>query len=136
MPKRALITEMKRRYWATVMGILAVTILASLFVIRNVTVRYAGVQPAASSPIWRQEGYRPVKPDRQISRMVTRATFDHMFAPIKGLRGKIIFEEARGKGDELYLFFRPANVSDSLIVYCGSRHDGKLLWKMLLGFDA
>jgi hypothetical protein len=68
--------------------------------------------------------------------MVAWARFDHFMAPIRGLRGHIEFEEARSKGDEVYLLFRPSNVSDSVIVYRGRRQDGKLLSKMVLGFDA
>ena len=111
-------------------------LLTCLVLTHALSVRFTGVQPASSSAVWRHEGYETVKPDRIISEMVTRARFDHFIAPIQGLRGHIEFEEARGKGDEVYLLFRSSNVSDSLILYRGRRQDGKLLSKMVLGFDA
>lgn len=100
------------------------------------SVQYTGEQPVESSAVWRRDGYQTIQPDRGISWMVARARFDHLIAPIEGLRGSIVFEEARSNGDDIYLLFRPSNVSDCIILYRGRRKDGKLLSKMVLGFDA
>lgn len=127
---------MKPRFWVILLATSVLTILGSYFVAQHLRVRDAGFQAASLSPVWRGEGYNTVAPDRNLSRMVTRAKLDHFIAPIEGLRGRIIFEEARSKGDEVYLFFRPSNVSDTVILYCGNRHNRKLLWKMELVFDA
>lgn len=127
---------MTLRYRSLVLSVVMLMILTCLVLMHVPGIRYTGVQPANVSAVWRHEGYETVKSDRIISEMVTRARFDHFIAPIEGLRGHIEFEEARGKGDEVYLLFRPSNVSDSLILYRGRRQDGKLLSKMVLGFDA
>src|SRR4051794_2851079 len=98
-------------------------ILTCLFLVLSTRVQYTGEQPAESSAVWRYDGYETIQPDRGISWMVARARFDHFIAPIEGLRGHIVFEEARSKGDEVYLLFRPANVSDCVILYRGRRKD-------------
>jgi hypothetical protein len=68
--------------------------------------------------------------------MILRARFDQLTNPITGVDGQMIFEEARANDDEVFLLFRPTNVSDCLILYRGRRKDGKLLSKMILAFDA
>ena len=124
----------KLRLWRV--AITGAALMVTCFVLIHIlSVQFIGVQPAASSAIWRLDGYSIIKPDRVISEMVTRAKLDHLIAPIQGLRGPIEFQEARIKGDEIYLLFRP-NVSDSLILYRGRHHDGTLVSKMVLGFDA
>jgi hypothetical protein len=110
--------------------------LACVFLWRSVKVEFKGVQPVASSAVWRLEGYTTIQPSRRISSMVLWARADQLVNPIYGLRGHIVFEEARGNGDEVYLLFRPDNVSDCLILYRGRRKDGRLLSKTVLAFDA
>lgn len=127
---------MRLRLPRLVLPIAAVTILTCAVFVRALAIEYTGVQPAALSAVWRRQGYDTIKADRVISEMVARAKLDHFLAPIQGLRGHIEFEEARGRGDDVYLLFRPNNVSDCLILYRGRRQDGKLLSKMVLGFDA
>jgi hypothetical protein len=106
------------------------------FVLRSLKVEFTGREAATSSAVWRLEGFKTIQPDRSILSMVRWARIDNLIAPIYGLRGDIVFEEARSNEDEVYLLFRPSNVSDCIILYRGRRKDGKLLSKMVLGFDA
>lgn len=95
---------MKQRHWIIVLAISTLAILVSYLIVRQLTVRDAGFQAASLSPVWRGEGYERIKLDPSLSRMVRRAKLDHFIAPIQGLRRHIVFEEARSKGDEVYLF--------------------------------
>jgi hypothetical protein len=127
---------MKTRTRIVVLLIVALAILLCVFLMRATSIQYTGEQPVESSAVWRHDGYETIQTDRGISWMVARARVDHFIAPIEGLGGHIVFEEARGNGDDVYLLFRPSNVSDCIILYRGRRKDGKLLSKMVLGFDA
>lgn len=117
--------------------ILLLGILGSCYLIfRRLAVPDIGFKAAGLSDIWRGEGYEPVNPDSKISGMIRRAKLDHFISPISGLHGGIVFDKARTKGDEVYLIFRAANVSGTIVVYCGNSHTHNLLWKMVLVLDA
>jgi hypothetical protein len=95
-----------------------------------------GWEPAASSPIWQRDGYPEVPADAKILRLVARAKRDFFIAPTPGVpRYGLHFDGARARGREVYLVFG-CNVSETIVVYCGTPDDGRLHWKMLLILDA
>src|SRR5438477_6326958 len=107
---------MKWRRWTILVAALVLTIFGGcFFVLRHLRVPYNRFQATGLSSDWRGEGYKTINPNPTLSNMVARAKFDHLVSPIPGLRGGIVFEEARSKGDEIYLLFRPANVSGTMI---------------------
>lgn len=127
---------MKRRMRVIIISVAALVILACWLLLYSLKVEFTGRQPVSSSAVWRLEGYKTIPSDSGISLMVLWARVDNLVSPIQGLDGHIVFEEARSRGDEVYLLFRPSKVSDCVILYRGRRKDGKLLSKMVLGFDA
>ena len=126
----------RRKRIVTVFCGIAVVAIAGWAVLQHVAVPYRGFEAAGSSPLWRSDGYSTIKPDAKILRLVQRAKLDFFLAPIQGLRGEIVFNEARAHGKEVYLLFQPMATSDTVVVYCGTPHDGHLHWKMVLGLDA
>src|SRR5438045_7429092 len=100
--------------------VITVVVLVTLFCFllwHPLHVEFTGTQPAASSPVWRLQGYKVIPRDRTVSSMIFWAEVNHFLRPIYGLRGKIVFEEARSNGNEVYLLFRPSNVSDCVVLY-------------------
>lgn len=104
--------------------------------LQYLAVPYRGWEPAAFSPIWQRDGYPEAPADAKILRLVERAKRDFFIAPISGVpRWHLIFGGARAHGREVYLLFTP-DVSDTVVVYCGTPDDGRLHWKMVLIIDA
>jgi hypothetical protein len=128
---------MKRRALRILIPILIFGILGGFYLtVRGLAVPYVGFEAASLSSVWRGEGFVTVKSYRDVSGMVRRAKFDHFVSPIEGLPGGIVFQQARWKDDKMYLLFRAANVSHTVVVYCADRHSQKFLWKKVLGLDA
>jgi hypothetical protein len=127
---------MKTRQRIIILSVVALIMLACILLLNSLKVEFTGVRPATSSAVWRLDGYKTIPVDRGISLMVLWARVDNLVGRIEGVGGHIVFEEARSNGDEVYLLFRPSNVSDCVILYRGRRKDGKLLSKVVLGFDA
>jgi hypothetical protein len=121
---------------AIILGAVAVAASATRALLEHSAVPYRSREPAAFSPLWRGDGYRKVQPDAKILRLIARAQRDFFIAPVPGVpRWHLIFDSARVRGREVYLFFG-CDVSETIIVYCGTPEDGRLHWKMELGLDA
>ena len=121
---------------AIVLFILALAGAGGWALLQHFAVPFQGSQAAASSPILHSSDYPAVPADAKIRRLVEQARRDFFIAPISGLpRWHLIFSDARARGREVYLFFTP-DVSESVVVYCGTPDDGRLHWKMVLLVDA
>ncbi|HEX7515720.1 MAG TPA: hypothetical protein VF345_00380 [Chthoniobacterales bacterium] len=126
----------RRTLIVTVFCWIAVVAVGGWAVLQHVAVPYRGFEAAGSSALWRSDGYSTIPPDAKILRLIQRAKLDFLIAPIQGLRGEIVFNEARAHGKEVYLLFQPMAASDTVVVYCGTPDDGRLHWKMILGLNA
>jgi hypothetical protein len=125
----------KQRILVRVLIAAAIIPILALIYLRLAAVPFVGVHPGEFSPVWQRTGYPRVEPDANIKCMIRRARLDFLVAPIEGLRGRIIFEEARVDGNDVYLLFG-ANSSDTVVVYRGSKKGCRLYAKLLLTLDA
>jgi hypothetical protein len=127
-------TRLKRL--AIIFCLVALVAAAGWTLLQYLAVPYRCWEPAAFSPIWQRDGYPEIPADAKILRLAARAKRDFFMAPIPGLPHRpIIFGGVRAHGREVYLLFTP-DVSDTVVVYCGTPEDGRLHWKMVLGIDA
>lgn len=71
-----------------------------------------------------------VEPDRAMRSMIARAKIAHFIDPVVPGRRGIFFDRAwTGPGNDVYLMFGLASMTDEEIVYFGARNNGRLFWK-------
>lgn len=73
--------------------------------------------------------------DCEMKRMILRAQFDYLISPMPTGRDRLLFVRAKENGKILYLFFKPASISNTAVAYAYNASSRKALWKTEVGTD-
>jgi hypothetical protein len=82
-----------------------------------------------------QQGFETIPTNPKIRRLITWAKLNFLIYPSPTGRDTLIFVRAKENSEVLYLFFKPAHLSNTAVVYAYDSKTRKSIWRTEVGTD-